>query len=210
MRLLELFIIAIGLSMDAFAVSICMGLSMKKSNIKKALIVGLYFGTFQAGMPLIGYFLGSQFADKITAFDHWIAFFLLAIIGGKMFIESFHKEGCSDRACPEGACTDRACPNGCRPNTEEAPLTPARMLPLAIATSIDALAVGVSFAFLKVNIVSAATLIGITTLAFSMVGVKIGKVFGSRFKSGAEMTGGIILMLMGLKILLEHTGILNF
>ncbi len=210
MKLLELFIIAVGLSMDAFAVSICTGLSMKKSSIKKALIVGLYFGIFQAVMPLIGYFLGSQLADRITAFDHWIAFLLLAFIGGKMIVESFHKEGCADRSCPDGTCKDRECPGKGRPDTEEAPLTPAKMLPLAVATSIDALAVGVSFAFLKVNIGLAATLIGITTLAFSVVGVKIGKIFGSRFKSRAELTGGIILVFMGLKILLEHIGILHF
>ncbi len=210
MKLLELFMIAVGLSMDAFAVSICTGLSMKKNSIKKALIIGLYFGIFQAGMPLMGYFLGSQLSDKISAFDHWIAFVLLAFIGGKMIVESFHKEGCLDRSCPDGTCTDRECPGGGRPDTEETPLTPARMLPLAVATSIDALAVGVSFAFLKVNIGWASTLIGITTFAFSMVGVKIGKIFGMRFKSKAELTGGIILVLMGLKILLEHTGVINF
>lgn len=189
MSLLELFIIAVGLSMDAFAVAICSGLSMRTLSFKKAATVGLYFGVFQAGMPLIGYFLGAQFADKITAFDHWIAFVLLGIIGGKMILDSFSKEE-EDANCPEASLKFRD------------------MLPLAIATSIDALAVGVSFAFLKVSIVPAVSFIGIVTLTLSMVGVKIGNLFGVRFKSKAELAGGIILVLMGLKILLEHLGVL--
>jgi putative Mn2+ efflux pump MntP len=209
MGILELLLIAIGLSMDAFAVAVCHGLSMQKASYKKALIVGLYFGAFQAAMPLIGYFVGSQFSDMIVNFDHWIAFGLLVFIGAKMIIESFKKEGCSDRECPVETCTDRECPGGKRPDTEEASLEPAKMLPLALATSIDALAVGVSFAFLQVSIISATSFIGIITLGLSMAGVKIGNAFGTKFKAKAELSGGIILVLIGLKILLEHTGIIN-
>ncbi len=210
MNLLELFLIAIGLSMDAFAVAICTGLTMAKATMKKALIIGLYFGSFQAVMPLIGYMLATQFADKIIAYDHWIAFALLCIIGGNMIVESFKKEGCPDRICPTGACRDRECPGGERPGSKEASLKPAQMLPLAVATSIDALAVGVSFAFLEVNIVSAISSIGIITLTLSMVGVRIGNIFGVKFKSRAELAGGIILVLMGVKILLDHMGIISF
>lgn len=208
MSVIELFLIAVGLSMDAFAVAVCHGLSMKKADYRKALAVGLYFGIFQAAMPLIGYLVGAQFSNLIVDFDHWIAFVLLGIIGGKMIIGSFTKEGCTDRECPLETCTDRECPGGKRPDTEEASLKPARMIPLALATSIDALAVGISFAFLQVRIFSAISVIGITTFALSVLGVKIGNVFGTRFKSGAELAGGVILVLMGLKILLEHTGII--
>lgn len=210
MNLLELFLIAIGLSMDAFAVAVCAGLTMPRATIKKSLIIGLYFGVFQALMPFIGYMLATQFADKIMSYDHWISFILLCLIGGKMIIESFKKAGCPDRECPVETCTDRECPGGQRPNTEEMSLKPAKMLPLAIATSIDALAVGVSFAFLKVNIISAVFSIGIITLAISMMGVKIGNVFGTRFRSKAEIIGGIILVLIGLKIVFEHLGIISF
>jgi len=209
MNLLELFIIAVGLSMDAFAVAACIGLTMPKASIKKSLIVGLYFGLFQAVMPLIGYLLATQLADKIIAFDHWIAFALLCLIGGKMIVESFKKEGCPDRECPTETCTDRECPGGERPEKKEASLKPAEMLPLAVATSIDALAVGVSFAFLRVNIVPAIFSIGIITLILSMLGVKIGNIFGIKFKAKAELIGGLILVLMGLKILLEHMGIIS-
>jgi len=205
MSFLELLLVAIGLSMDAFAVAVCAGLTMPKVTVKKSLIVGLYFGIFQGVMPLIGYMLATQFADKITAFDHWIAFGLLCFIGGKMIVGSFKKEGCHDRECPAETCADRECPGGERPDTKETSLKPAKML--ALATSIDALAVGVSFAFLKVDIIPAVLSIGIITLILSMAGVKIGNVFGIRFKSKAELAGGIILVLMGLKILLEHTGI---
>ena len=209
MNLLELFLIAIGLSMDAFAVAVCSGLAMPKATIKKSLIIGLYFGLFQAVMPLIGYLLATQFADKIIAFDHWIAFVLLSFIGGKMVVESFKKEGCTDRECPAETCTDRECPGGERPALKKISLKPSEMLPLALATSIDALAVGVSFAFLHVNIVPAFFFIGIVTLALSMLGVKIGNIFGAKFKSKAELIGGIILVLIGLKILLEHMGIVS-
>ena len=190
MNLIELFILAVGLSMDAFAVAICAGLTMAKTSMRKMLTVGLYFGVFQAVMPLIGYFAATLFADKIIAYDHWIAFLLLCFLGGKMIIGSFKKEGSAD--------------------SKEAALTPAKMLPLAIATSIDALAVGVSFAFLRVSIIPAVSFIGVTTLLLSMAGVKIGNVFGLKFKSKAELAGGIILVLIGLKILLEHMEIINF
>ena len=209
MSLIELFLLAVGLSMNAFAVAVCAGLTMPKVNIKKALIIGLYFGIFQAVMPLIGFLVATLFADKITAFDHWIAFALLSLLGGKMIIGSFKKEGCPDRECPDGTCADRACPGGKKPNAGETSVKPSHMLPLALATSIDALAVGVSFAFLRVNIVPAVLFIGIITFAFSLAGVKIGNVFGTRFKSKSEFAGGIILILIGLKTLLEHLGIIS-
>ena len=186
MKLIELFLIAVGLSMDAFAVSVCKGLSMQKASLKKAIIVGAYFGIFQAAMPALGYLLGIQFADKIEAFDHWVAFALLVIIGINMVKESLSKE--------EEKADDS--------------LQVKVMLVLAIATSIDALAVGISFAFLHVDILPAVTFIGITTFCLSVAGVKIGNVFGSRYKSKAELVGGIILILIGLKILLEHLGVM--
>jgi len=174
--------------MDAFAVAICAGLSMSDANLKKALAVGLYFGIFQAGMPLIGYFAATMFAERIIAYDHWVAFGLLSIIGGKMVFESFKGEQADEK---------------------EHSLKPAQMLPLAVATSIDALAVGVSFAFLHVNVIPAVMLIGVTTLVISMAGVKIGSAFGTRFKSKAQLVGGVTLVLIGLKILLEHLGIMT-
>jgi len=204
MNFIELFLIAVGLSMDAFAVAICAGLTMNKATLKKLLIVGLYFGVFQAVMPLIGYMAATLFADKIIAFDHWIAFALLGFLGGKMIIGSFKKEGCPDRVCPDGFCDDRSCPGGEKPENREVSLKSAQMLPLAFATSIDALAIGVSFAFLQVGIIPAISFIGITTLVISMIGVKIGNLFGTKFKSKAELVGGVILVLIGLKILLEH------
>lgn len=208
MSLIELFILAVGLSMDAFAVAICTGLTMRKATIRKAMLVGLYFGIFQAVMPLTGYFIATWFADKIITYDHWVAFGLLGFLGGRMILESFSQEGCHDRECPTGTCKDRDCPGGKRPDNNEASLRPAEMLPLAIATSIDALAVGVSFAFLHVNILQAVSFIGVATFAISMVGVRIGNIFGTRFKSKAELAGGVILVLIGLKILLEHLGII--
>lgn len=179
----ELFIIAVGLSMDALAVAICKGLSMAKMSWKKGIIVGLWFGGFQALMPLIGYLLGAQFESKITAFDHWIAFILLGLIGGNMI-----REGVS----------------GDEEKTDDS-VSIKSMLPLAIATSIDALAVGVSFAVLQVEIFSSCTVIAVTTLLCSLVGSFLGKEFGSLLKSKAEIFGGVILVLIGLKILLEHT-----
>lgn len=188
MGILELFLVAIGLSMDALAVSICKGLSIGKIKKTDMVIVGLYFGLFQGLMPLLGYFIGSQFKEYITAVDHWIAFGLLCIIGINMIRESFSKE-CS---------------------TESNSLSFKAMLPLAVATSIDALAVGVSFAFLNVEIVPAVSFIALVTFILSAAGVKIGNVFGVKFRSKAELIGGIILVLMGLKILLEHLGVINF
>ena len=186
MGLIELFILAVGLSMDAFAVSVCKGLAMPKITVKKTLIVGLWFGGFQALMPTLGYFLGVQFRDKITAIDHWIAFILLGIIGANMI-----KEACS------GECEE-----------ENESLDIKTMFLLAVATSIDALAVGITFAFLHVHLLAAVSFIGVTTFTLSAIGVKIGNVFGTRYKSKAELAGGVILILLGLKILLEHLGIL--
>lgn len=195
MSLIELFILAIGLSMDAFAVAICKGLALKSITFKKAGTVGLYFGAFQAGMPLIGYFLGAQFQDKITAFDHWIAFALLGIIGLNMIRES--RTNACDISGTSGSCE----------NVDDS-LNFRTMSVLAIATSIDALAVGVSFAFLKIDVLPAVLFIGIITFTLSVIGVMIGNIFGLRYKSKAELTGGIILMSIGLKILLDHTNIL--
>ncbi len=187
MGILEILIIAIGLSMDAFAVSICKGLSVSKMKPKHALIVGAYFGGFQALMPLIGYFLGTQFEWLVTNIDHWIAFVLLGLIGANMIRESFDDDEEVDSS-----------------------FSPKAMLPLAVATSIDALAIGVTFACLKVEIFSAVSMIGVITFILSAIGVKIGNVFGTKFKSKAEFIGGLTLILMGLKILLEHLGIINF
>ena len=182
MSIAELFLLAVGLSMDAFAVAICKGLSMRQISWKKCGIVGLYFGVFQAGMPLIGYFLGIRFQKYITAVDHWLAFFLLGIIGLNMVKEALSKE--------------EECENDS--------LDVKTMLILAVATSIDALVVGITFAFLQVHIVPAVCFIGIITFLLSFAGVKVGNVFGARYKSRAELCGGIILIGMGLKILLEH------
>lgn len=184
MNLFELILIAISLSMDAFAVSICKGLSLPKFNTKLAALTGAYFGFFQGLMPTIGYFAGSAFSDIVSAVDHWIVFVLLGIIGGKMIYESFSDDECAS------------------PSFE-----PKIMLGLAVATSIDALAVGVSFAFLKVNILLSALLIGTITFFLSFVGVGVGNVFGNKYKSKAEFAGGLVLVLMGVKILLEHLGI---
>lgn len=183
MSIIELFVIAVGLSMDAFAVSICKGLSVRKLRSRHGFSTAIWFGGFQALMPLIGYFVGISFADFVTNVDHWIAFVLLAIIGGNMIKES--REKVEEEEC----CAD---------------FSFKKMFVLAVATSIDALAVGVSFAFLKINIWTAVLLIGVTTAAFSGVGVKIGNVFGSRYKSKAELVGGIILIAMGTRILVEH------
>lgn len=187
MSLVELFILAVGLSMDAFAVSVCKGLAMARCDMKKAMTCGIWFGGFQALMPAIGYVLGRQFTDYITAIDHWIAFILLGIIGGNMIREALSDE--------EEEADDR--------------LDIKTMFMLAVATSIDALAVGITFAFLEgTNIVAAVSFIGIVTFCLSTAGVKIGNVFGMRYKKKAEIAGGAILILLGLKILLEHLGIL--
>ena len=210
MNIAELFLLAAGLSMDAFAAAVCAGLTMPELNIRKALIIGLYFGIFQAAMPLAGYLAASLFADMIIDYDHWTAFVLLCFLGGRMIAASFKKEGCSDRLCPSGICDDRACPGGEKPGIEEASVSAAHMLPLAVATSIDALAAGVSFAFLRIRIVPAVTFIGITTFSLSVLGVKIGNKFGLRYKSKAELAGGLILVLIGFKILFEHLNIFSF
>ena len=183
MGLLEIILIAIGLSMDAFAVSVTLGLSVKKPNVKEVLIPGIYFGFFQALMPLIGYFAGVSFASKIQSLDHWIAFALLGFIGGKMIIDSFSKE---------------------EKKANENPFLFTKMLLLAIATSIDALVVGVAFSFFEVNILKSIIIIGLITFGISIGGVKVGNLFGMKFKSKAEFFGGAVLILLGLKILVEH------
>ena len=183
----ELLLLGVGLSMDAFAVSVCKGLAMKKATLKAELTCGVWFGGFQALMPLIGFYLGTLFAEAIQAFDHWVAFGLLALIGGNMLKEAFGAE----EECP---CDD---------------LSVRSMFLMAVATSIDALAVGISLAMVgDVNIWAAVSLIGVTTFALSAVGVAVGNVFGSRYEKKAEMAGGIILILLGVKILLEHLGVL--
>lgn len=186
MGFLDLFLIGVGLSMDAFAVSICKGLSVRQLKPRHALCCGVYFGVFQALMPLIGYFLGSRFSSLLTQVGNWVAFVLLALIGANMIKESFGGED-------EGMNAD---------------FGPRAMLPLAVATSIDALAVGVSFAALEVEIFSAVALIGCTTLVLSAIGVKVGALFGTKYRALSERTGGIVLILIGLKILLEGFGLL--
>ncbi len=185
MTLWELFIIAVGLSMDAFAVAVCKGLSLSKIKVRHAVLTGVYFGGFQALMPLIGYFAGKYFERTVVSIDHWVVFALLAVIGGNMIKEAFSKE-------------------------EE--LNPSfslkTMLPLAVATSIDALAVGITFAFLKVKIFTAVSFIGAITFALSAIGIYIGNIFGLKYKSKAEFIGGVVLIAMGLKILLEHLGVI--
>lgn len=186
MGLVELFILAVGLSMDAFAVSICKGLSLGRIKLTHACSAGLWFGGFQALMPLLGYCLGSVFSEIITKYDHWVAFVLLAIIGGNMIKEALDSAD---------ECTDPS-------------MNVKTMLLLSVATSIDALAVGVTFAFLKVSILPAVSFIGIVTFVCSAIGIKIGSIFGARYKSKAEFFGGAILILIGLKILLEGLGIM--
>ena len=185
MSLIELFILAVGLSMDAFAVSVCKGLSLGKIKPKHMCIAGAWFGGFQALMPLMGYFLGSFFADKITKYSHWIAFILLVIIGANMVREAFGEEERLD-----------------------ANMNPASMFLLAIATSIDALAVGVTFSFESINIFMAISIIGLTTFIIASAGVYIGHVFGNKYEQKAQITGGIILILIGIKILIEGLGII--
>ena len=184
---IELFLMGVGLSMDAFAVSVCKGLAMPKCTFKKAAIVGLWFGGFQALMPAIGYILGAQFQEAIASIDHWIAFVLLALIGGNMIHEALDNDE----------------------EEADASLDVKTMFLLAVATSIDALAIGITFALLKVSIIPAVCFIGIVTFIISFAGVKIGNVFGARYKNKAEIVGGVILILLGLKILLEHLGFLG-
>ena len=188
----EIFLIGIGLAMDAFAVAVCKGLGMTKLNKKQTVTIAAYFGGFQGLMPLIGWILGIRFQDYITAIDHWIAFILLGIIGGKMIYEAIKEDSCEVI------------------EEMDAPLKHKELVILAIATSIDALAIGISFAFLDTPIIPAVLMIGITTFILCIIGVVVGNVFGCKYKSKAELTGGSILVLMGLKILLEHLGILTF
>mgnify|MGYP002522457086 FL=1 len=188
MTIFELLLIAIGLSMDAFSVSICKGLTTKKFSWRMALVCGLWFGLFQALMPIIGYFLGAQFQEMIEVYDHWIAFGLLFLIGANMIREAVW--GTEEE--------------------QDGSLGFRTMILLAIATSIDALAVGVSFACIQVKLWSSVLIIGTITFLFSVLGVKIGNVFGSKYEKSAEITGGIILILIGLKILLDHLGIISF
>ena len=194
MDFLTILLTAVALSMDAFAVSVCKGLSLKKVCLKSAGIVGLWFGGFQALMPLIGYFLGVQFRSIVDAYTHWIAFALLAIIGINMIREALSEEEEQEAACACGALSAKA------------------MLPMAIATSIDALAVGVSFAMGEagegMNIFAAVAMIGVITCLLSMIGVKMGSIFGAKYEKKAEILGGVILILLGVKILLEHFGVL--
>lgn len=186
MGIIELIILSIGLAMDAFAVAICKGLSMSKMKWKNAVVIGTYFGFFQAFMPLLGYFLGVSFQDKITNIDHWIAFILLSVIGINMIKEALSKDD----------------------EKQSDSIKFKDMIILAIATSIDALAIGITFAFLRVNVWLAISLIGIITFAISVAGVKIGNIFGNKYEKKAELAGGIILILLGLKILLEHIHII--
>lgn len=228
MGIIEVLLLAVGLSMDAFAVSICKGLATEKAGIGHMVTAGLWFGGFQMLMPVTGYLLGSTFASYITAIDHWIAFVLLGLIGLNMIRESRADD------CPEGSCPNDVCPERGRDESEEGgdesreidclkpkegggeskgggepaedkPFGFKSMFIMAVATSIDALAVGITFAFLRVNMVTAIPLIGTTTFLISAAGIKIGSIFGSRFQSKAELAGGIILILLGAKILLEHT-----
>ena len=193
MGLLELALIGVGLSMDAFAVSICKGLSMRKVDKKYMLVLAAFFGGFQALMPTLGWLLGSQFQSYITAIDHWIAFILLALIGGKMILDVIKEKGENEEVCPD---------DSVRIDLKEFFL-------LAVATSIDALAVGITFAFLQVKLASSVTIIGCITFCFTIAGVLIGNVFGTKFKDKATILGGIILIGIGVKILLEHLGFLG-
>ncbi|MCF2643391.1 MAG: manganese efflux pump MntP family protein [Lachnospiraceae bacterium] len=189
---IELLLMGVGLAMDAFAVSICKGLGMKKVNKKQAVVIGVFFGGFQTLMPLIGWILGKQFERYITSVDHWIAFILLGFIGGKMIVESLKKEEEEEI------------------EKSDKPLDLKEMFILAIATSIDALAIGITFAFLGTPIIEAIAIIGIVTFLISIGGVYVGNFFGSKYKNKAEFAGGLILVLLGIKILLEHLGILVF
>lgn len=187
MGVVELLLMGVGLAMDAFAVSICKGLAMRKVNKKQCFVIALFFGGFQALMPLIGWFLGSQFADSISSVDHWIAFILLAYIGGKMIYEAVKEKD-------ETVEIDQMDP----------PLDLKELLVLAVATSIDALAVGITLSFLEVNIIEAISIIGVVTFIISAAGVFVGNIFGNKYKSKAEFAGGLILVILGIKILLEH------
>ena len=192
MGFVELLLIGVGLSMDAFAVAICKGLGMSRLNMKQAAVIALFFGAFQAIMPLIGWAAGSWLADLITPIDHWVAFALLAFVGGKMLWDAFHEEDDEN------------------PDQMDAKLDLRELLMLAIATSIDALAVGITFAFLQTDIVPSVAIIGCTMFVISFAGVAVGHFFGARFEKPATIVGGVVLILIGLKILLEHLGVIAF
>ncbi len=192
MGFVELFLVAVGLSMDAFAVSVCKGLCMKRLDVRQALVIALFFGGFQALMPLVGWALGTQFEQYITPVDHWIAFVLLAFIGGKMLWDAF-RGGEEELSCPADGKLDLR-----------------ELVMLSVATSIDALAVGITFAFLRVDIVSSVALIGATTFVLALAGVAVGHRFGARYEKPATIVGGIVLVLIGTKILLEHLGLIAF
>ena len=192
MGIIELVLIGVGLSMDAFAVAICKGLGMSRLNMRQAAVIALFFGGFQALMPFIGWAAGSQLADLITPIDHWVAFVLLAFVGGKMLWDAFHEEDEDEAAAAD------------------AKLDLKELSMLAIATSIDALAVGITFAFLQVDIAPSVAIIGCTTFVISFAGVAVGHFFGARFEKPSTIAGGVVLILIGVKILLEHLGILAF
>lgn len=192
MGFVELFLVAVGLSMDAFAVSVCKGLCMKRLDVRQALVIALFFGGFQALMPLVGWALGTQFEQYITPVDHWIAFVLLAFIGGKMLWDAF-RGGEEELSCPADGKLDLR-----------------ELVMLSVATSIDALAVGITFAFLRVDIVSSVALIGATTFVLALAGVAVGHRFGARYEKPATIVGGVVLVLIGTKILLEHLGLIAF
>ena len=192
MGFVELFLVAVGLSMDAFAVSVCKGLCMKRLDVRQGVAIALFFGGFQALMPLAGWALGTQFEQYITPVDHWIAFVLLAFIGGKMLWDAF-RGGEEELSCPADGKLDLR-----------------ELVMLSVATSIDALAVGITFAFLRVDIVSSVALIGVTTFVLSLAGVAVGHRFGARYEKTATVVGGVVLVLIGTKILLEHLGVVAF
>ncbi|RDB61258.1 hypothetical protein C1878_12290 [Gordonibacter sp. 28C] len=192
MGFVELFLVAVGLSMDAFAVSVCKGLCMKRLDVRQGVVIALFFGGFQALMPLAGWALGTQFEQYITPVDHWIAFVLLAFIGGKMLWDAF-RGGEEELSCPADGKLDLR-----------------ELVMLSVATSIDALAVGITFAFLRVDIVSSVALIGVTTFVLSLAGVAVGHRFGARYEKTATVVGGVVLILIGTKILLEHLGVIAF
>jgi len=204
MGFIELLLIGAGLSMDAFAVAVCKGLNMRKINCSHSVIIALFFGGFQAVMPLIGWLLGRNFERYIVSFDHWVAFVLLAFIGGKMIFESLKKEPEPEirEACPGAG----GCPGAGEARTDKLDLK--ELFVMAVATSIDALAVGITFAFLRVNILSAVSLIGVITFVLSLIGIVIGNKFGSKYEKKAELAGGVTLVLIGVKILIEHLAIL--
>lgn len=194
MGILDLFVIGVGLSMDAFAVAICKGLGMHRINLRHAFVIALFFGGFQALMPLIGFFLGSYLAELVNPIDHWIAFGLLAFIGAKMLWDAFKSDA----------------DDGQSDSAQEEALDLKELLMLAVATSIDALAVGITFAFLEVNIWIAITVIGLTTFVLSFAGVVVGNRFGARYERPSTIVGGVVLIAIGVKILLEHLGVIAF